>query len=579
MPIPHYIKELLEYSSYTVKVLGELMQASLGPRGSCKCLIDRYGKVINHSNGGWFLRYLNAEGYVVNPIAKILVEAVKDLERSVGDGTKSLIVLVGELVNNSQKLASSYGIHPMTTVRGYEIALEMALNVIDKLKIRVNPFNKKVLQKVAETALGSYAFSDIERRHIAHMLSEIAPKLIEIRNGKIDLDYKKLKIVKIEGGGILDSEIIDGIVMEKRYESPSAAPKRMKDARIALIYSSLKLRELNPEGITYGQPTADEGKLQSMLVARDPETLLRLMNERRRLVRNIAEKLKFLGANLLICRKEIEETIDKELAARGIMSIRRARIWNVEHIAEATGAKMVASIDDLKPSDLGYAEDVEIKKIGSKHYVFIRGCRNPKSFTLLLRGSSMNLEIVEQCVKNAMRAIASIFNEPFVLPGGGAIEMEVAKEIRKKAVSFKGKEQLAILKFAEALEAIPKGLAENSGMNALDTVLNLRAMHERGLREIGINAESRRIVNAIKEGIIDPSLIKEQILKSAVGASNIILRLSGIFPGFRLYKGETGEDYVEKVVSKELEERAYKYMEWQIRLAKDLFKKYQKQRP
>ncbi|MCE4604433.1 MAG: TCP-1/cpn60 chaperonin family protein [Aeropyrum sp.] len=518
-----YGREALRANILAARVLSEMLKSSLGPRGLDKMLVDAFGDITVTNDGATIVKEMEVQ----HPAAKLLVEVAKAQDAEVGDGTTSVVVLAGALLEKAEKLLDE-NLHPTIIIDGFTKAMEKALEVIDGSAVAVDVEDDTVLRRIAETTLASkFVGSGPEREKVIDMVIEAIRTVAERRpEGGYEVDLDFVKIEKKKGGSLLDSKLVRGIVLDKEVVHP-AMPKRVENAKILVLDAPLEVQK--PELTTKIRVT-DLDKLESFL------------EEETRMLREMVEKIASTGANVVITQKGIDEVAQHFLAKRGILAVRRVKRSDIEKIAKATGAKIVTSLRELKPDYLGYAELVEERKVGEDKMVFIEGAKNPKSVTILLRGANdMLLDEAERNIKDALHGLRNILREPKIVGGGGAIEIEIALKLREFARKVGGKQQLAIEAYAEALESIPTVLAESAGMDALETLLKLRSLHSQGYKFAGVNvAEGRIEEDMTKLNVYEPVLVKKQVIKSASEAAVSILKIDDVIAAAPPKKKEKG---------------------------------------
>ena len=506
-----YGREALRANILAARVLAELLKSSLGPRGLDKMLVDAFGDITVTNDGATIVKEMEVQ----HPAAKLLVEVAKAQDAEVGDGTTSVVVLAGALLEKAEKLLDE-NIHPTIIIEGYNKALRKSLEILDEIATKVDVEDDNVLRRIVETTLASkYVGSGPERQKIVDMVIEAIRTIAEKKpDGTYDVDLDYVKIEKKKGGSLLDSKIVRGVVLDKEVVHP-AMPKRVEKAKILVLDAPLEVQK--PE-------------LTTKIRVTDVEKLEQFLEEETRLLREMVEKIAATGANVVITQKGIDEVAQHFLAKKGILAVRRVKRSDIEKIARATGARIVTDIEDLKPEDLGYAELVEERRVGEDKMVFIEGAKNPRSVTILLRGANdMLLDEAERNIKDALHSLRNILREPKIVAGGGAAEVELANRLREYARSVGGKEQLAIEAYAEALEAIPTTLAESAGMDALDTLLKLRSMHSQGFKNAGVNViEGKVEEDMTRINVYEPILVKKQVIKSASEAAISILKIDDV---------------------------------------------------
>ncbi len=530
-----YGREALRNNILAAKVMAELLKSSLGPRGLDKMLVDSFGDVTVTNDGATIVKEMEVQ----HPAAKLLVEVAKAQDAEVGDGTTSVVVLAGTLLEKAERLLDE-NIHPTKIIDGFTKALNKAIEIIEETAIPVDVESDETLRRIASTTIASkYIGHGPEREKIVDIVVQAVKIVREKRpDGSYNLDLDNVKIEKKKGGSLLDTMLVRGVVIDKEVVHPGM-PKRVKNAKIAVLDAPLEMQK--PE-------------LTTKIRVTDIDQLDKFLEEETRLLKEMVEKIAATGANVVITQKGIDEVAQHYLAKKGILAVRRVKRSDIEKIAKATGAKIVTSMRDLKPEDLGYAELVEERKVGEDKMIFIEGAKNPRSVTILLRGANdMLLDEAERSITDALHALRNILREPRIVGGGGAIEVELAERLREFARTLGGKEQLAIEAFADALEVIPTVLAESAGMDALDTLLQLRSMHAKGLKHAGINVLEGKIKEDMtKINVYEPVLVKKQVIKSATEAAMSILKTDDIIAAAPPKKKEKkgGEEEEEKESSK-----------------------------
>jgi thermosome len=499
------------------RIVADLVKSTLGPKGMDKMLVDNLGDVIVTNDGVTILEEMHVE----HPAAKMMVEIAKTQEKEVGDGTTTAVVLAGKLLENAEKLLDEK-IHPSVIGRGYRKAREKADEILLKLSTKVNEKDKDFLKKIAMTAMTGKG-AETAKEKLAELVVDAVLQVAEKKDGKIFVDLDNIKIEKRRGKGIDDTELISGIVLDKE-KVHAAMPSYVKDARIALLDVALEIK--GPETDTKIQVTT-------------PEQLQAFLDQEEMMLKKMVDKIVEVGANVVVCQKGIDDVAQYYLAKAGILALRRVKKSDMEKLAKATGGKIVSKLKELSKGDLGYAKEVEEVKEGDEAFTYIKGCKNPKALTILVRGGTEHVvNEIERAIKDSIGDLAAALNDGYVVPGGGAIEVELAKAIREYATKFKGREQLAILGFADALEAIPRILAENAGLDPIDVLTELKVKHEKN-PNIGLDLtkEENYIVDTLKAGIVEPTRIKLQALKSATEVTMMLLRIDDVIASKEIGKG------------------------------------------
>ncbi len=483
------------------KIVAETVKTTLGPKGMDKMLVDRAGNIVVTNDGATILTEMD----IKHPVARMLVDVAKTQDSEVGDGTTTVVMLAGKLLENAEKLLDQK-IHPTVISRGYKIAAEKALEFLKELSSEVS--SEEELLKIAQTAMTGKGAEFVKEKLDGLVVNAIKSVLNE---GKIDLE--DIKIEKQKGGSIKESELIKGIVLDKERTSIEM-PERITNAKIALLDCALEIKNLDRETkISISSPE----QLQSFM-AQEEDFILQMVN-----------KIKESEANVVICQKGIDDIAQFYLAKKGIYAIRRVAKTDMQKLARATGGKIVSSLKDLSASELGFAESVEEKKRGDEGFTYITGCKNPKSVTILVKGGTEHvIDEIERAIRDALGDVSAVVSDQRIVAGGGAIEIEISKKLRVFAKTLKGREQIAVEEFASALEFIPTTLAENAGLDPLDVLTELRVNHESGNKNYGLNLFSGKIEDTMSRGIIEPSKVKKQAISSASEVAVMILRIDDV---------------------------------------------------
>jgi thermosome len=524
-----YGREALRNNILAAKVLAEMLKTSLGPRGLDKMLIDSFGDVTVTNDGATIVKEMEVQ----HPAAKLLVEIAKAQDAEVGDGTTSVVVLAGALLDKAEALLEQ-NIHPTLIIEGYTKAMNKALELLDKIAVPVDVNNDENLRKIATTTIGSkYSGQGPEREKLVELAVNAIKIIAEPKpEGGYNVDLDNVKIEKKKGGGLMDSMLVRGIVLDKEVVHPGM-PKRVTNAKIAVLDAPLEIQK--PDITTKIRVT-------------DVEQLDSFLEEETKILKDMVEQIAATGANVVITQKGIDDVAQHFLAKKGILAVRRVKRSDVEKLARATGAKIVTNIDDLKPEDLGYADLVEERKVGEDKMVFIEGAKNPRSVTILIRGANdMLLDEAERNLNDVLHGLRNIMREPKILGGGGAPEVELALRLREFAATVGGKEQLAIEAFADALETIPSVLAESAGMDPLDAVMQLRSLHSKGLKFAGVDVLNGKTADdMISVNVYEPLLVKKQVIKGAAEAAIALLKIDDLIAAAPPKKEEKGKEGEEK---------------------------------
>jgi len=489
------------------KIIAEIVHTSLGPRGMDKMLVDSLGDVTITNDGATILKEIDVQ----HPAAKMLVEISKTTDNEVGDGTTSAVVLAGALLEHAESLITQ-DVHPTIIVDGYRKAARKAKQFLDDIAEKITANDKSSLLKIAKTSMQTKLV-----RKDSEKLSEMVVKAIlsvaEKNNEKYSVDIDDIKVEKKSGGSISDSSIIRGIVLDKEIVH-SGMPKKTIDGKIALINTALEISK-----------TETDAKINIS----NPQQMKSFLDEENRMLKTMVDKVIGSGATVVLCQKGIDDMAQHYLAKAGVLAVRRVKESDMTKLAKATGARIVTNLDDLFEKDLGSAALIQEKKVEEDKWVFVEGCKHPKSVTLLLRaGSQRVVDEVERSIHDSLMVVIDVMEHPSIVAGGGAPETFAATKIRSWAKSLEGREQLAVEKFADALEAIPLALAENAGMDPIDTLTNLRSKQIKGEKWVGIDVMKAKVGNMQSSDIIEPLIVKQQIVSAAAEAACMILRIDDV---------------------------------------------------
>lgn len=489
------------------KLVAELVRTSLGPRGMDKMLVDSLGDVTITNDGATILKEIDVQ----HPAAKMMVEISKTVDNEVGDGTTSSVVFGGALLAKAEELLEK-DVHATVIIEGYQAASEKALSLLQELAKSVSPSEKEVLLKVAKTSMESKLISedsDMLSKLVVDAILQVVEK--EEAGNRVDLD--NIKVEKKAGGSIRNTQLIKGIVLDKEVVH-SGMPNKMEKAKIALLNSALEI---------------EKTEMSAEIRITDPTQMQMFLEEENRMLKSMVDKIHEIGANVLICQKGIDDIAQHYLAKQGILAVRRVKESDMAKLAKATGGRISSNIDDMTSKDLGSAENVEQRKVETEKWVFIEGCKNPRAITVLIRGGSQRVvDEVDRSLHDSLMVVKDVIEKPAVVAGGGAPEEFLSSNLKDWADRFEGREQLAIKKYAEALEIIPLTIAENAGMDPINTMVTLRAKQAQGKKWTGIDARNTRVADMYSLDIIEPVAVKEQIIKSATEAACMILRIDDV---------------------------------------------------
>jgi archaeal chaperonin len=489
------------------KIIAEIVHTSLGPRGMDKMLVDDLGDVTITNDGATILKEIDVQ----HPAAKMLVEISKTTDNEVGDGTTSAVVLAGALLESAESLINQ-DVHPTIIVDGYRKAAKKAKQLLQEIADTISPNDKTLLQKIAKTAMQTKLVRK-DSNHLSELVVKAVLSVAEKDGETYHVDEDDIKVEKKAGGSIKDSLLIEGIVLDKEVVH-AGMPKKATDAKIALVNAALEINK-----------TETDAKINIS----NPQQLKTFLDEENRMLKTMVDKVVASGATVLICQKGVDDMVQHYLAKSGILTVRRVKESDMTKLAKATGGRITTNLDDLFEKDLGTAQLVEERKIEEDRWVFIEGCRHPKSVSLLLRGGSQRVvDEVERSVHDSIMVVKDVMEMPSIVAGGGAPETYTATKLRTWSKSLEGREQLAAEKFAEALESIPLTLAENAGMDPIDTLTNLRSKQLKGEKWIGVDVMKAKVANMKSSDIIEPLAVKQQIVSAATEAACMILRIDDV---------------------------------------------------
>ncbi|WP_424355757.1 thermosome subunit alpha [Methanobacterium sp. MBAC-LM] len=482
------------------KLLAETVRTTLGPKGMDKMLVDSLGDIVVTNDGVTILKEMDIE----HPAAKMLVEVAKTQEDEVGDGTTTAVIIAGELLKKAEGLLDQ-DIHPTVVANGYRQAAEKAQELLSLISFDAD--DRETLMKVAMTAMTGKG-SEAAREPLAELVVDAVRQVEE--DGEVDTD--NINIQRISGESVNESMIVNGVVVDKGRTDPGM-PKQIEDAKIALVKYPIEVKDLETD---------------AKISLTDPAQMQAFIENEEQMIRDMVDKIIASGANVLFCQKGIDDLAQHYLTRNGIYAIRRVKKSDMNRIEKATGATVVTNIDDLKPEDLGEAGLVYEKKIFDEVLTFIEDCRDPKAVSLILRGSTKHVaEEIERAVEDAIGVVASTVEDKKVVAGGGAPEIAISKGLKEYADTISGREQLAVAAFAEALEIVPKTLAENAGLDSIDALVDLRAAHEKSFY-IGLDVFAGDVVDMYQAGVVEPQRVKKQAIQSAAEATEMILRIDDV---------------------------------------------------
>jgi len=492
------------------KLVAETVRTTLGPKGMDKMIVDSLGDVVVTNDGVTILNEMQIE----HPAAKMIVEVAKTQEDEVGDGTTTAVVLAGELLKRAEELLEQ-NIHPTVLAKGYRIAAEKSMEILNEIAEDVSIKEESVLRKVAETAMTGKG-AENAKEHLSQLVVKAIKKVVDINDDNIQFDAENVKIEKKVGGSVEDSELIEGIVLDKERVH-SGMPRRIDDARIALIDSAIEIKNT---------------EIDAKISITSPSQMEAFLEQEEQIIRKMVDKIITSGASVLLCQKGIDDMAQHFLAKHGIYAARRIKKSDMEKLARATNAKVITNVDDLTPEDLGKAGIVEEIKIGDEEMTYVTDCKKAKAVTLLVRGGTEHVvDEVKRAVDDAIGDVSAAIKFRKIVAGAGAPELELAKKLRRFANSLSGREQLAVQSFAKALEIIPRTLAENAGLDPIDVLTELKAAHDKKMLWAGIDVFTGRVMDAWNKGVLEPLKIKTQAVSSAAEVAVMILRIDDVIAG------------------------------------------------
>ena len=489
------------------KLVAEMVKSSLGPRGLDKMLVDSLGDVTITNDGATILKEIDAQ----HPAAKMMVEISKTIDTEVGDGTTSSVVFGGALLEKAEKLLEK-DVHSTVIVDGYQAASDKALELLSDYSKAIKNDDRKSLIDIATTSMQSKLISE-DSEQLSKLVVDAVLNIAKTEGDSTKVDLDNVKVEKKAGASIQDTALIKGIVLDKEIVH-SGMPTKIQKAKVALVNTALEVEKTE---------TSAEIRIT------DPTQMQMFLEEENRMLKGMVDKLHECGANVLICQKGIDDIAQHYLAKQGILSVRRVKESDMSKLAKATGGRIINNLDDLSEKDLGAADLAQQRKVESDKWVFIEGCKNPSSVTILIRGGTQRVvDEVDRSLHDALMVVKDVVEKPAIVAGGGSPEAYLAAKLKDWADSFDGREQLAIKQYAEALESIPLTIAENAGMDSIDTMVALRVKQSEGKKSFGIDAKSNKVGDMFSLNIVEPLAVKEQIVKSATEAACMILRIDDV---------------------------------------------------
>ena len=491
------------------KTVAEIVRSSLGPRGMDKMLVSSIGDVTITNDGATILKEIEVE----HPAAKMMVEISKATDNEVGDGTTSTVVLAGSLLEKAEELVDKK-VHPTVIVEGFKKASQKSIDTLKEVAVKVNPQDKAFLNKIARTSMASKMVSTYAQdlsNIVVDAILAVSEKVGEDDKARIDID--NIKVEKKSGGSVQDTQIIHGIVLDKEVVH-GGMPKQIHNAKIALVSSPLEI---------------EKTEFDAKLNINSPDQMHQFLDEENKILKSMVDKISATGANVLLCQKGIDDIAQHYLAKSGIIAVRRIKESDMYKLSKATGSRIVTNIEELTDNDLGSADTVEERRVETDKWVFVEGCRNPKAVSILVRGGSQRVvDEAERSVHDAIMAVKDVVEYPYAVVGGGAPEAIVSHTIREWSNSLSGRPQLAVEKFADAVETIPLVLAQNAGMDPLDTQVQLRAKATTAKPKYGIDVLNAKVADLAARDIYEPLAVKEQVINAATEAACMILRIDDV---------------------------------------------------
>lgn len=497
------------------RIIAETVRSTLGPKGMDKMLVDDLGDIVITNDGVTILKEMSVE----HPAAKMLIEVAKTQEKEVGDGTTSAVIVAGELLRKAEELLDQ-NVHPTMVIKGYQLALGKVQEILKDMATVVDADDKELLKKIAMTAITGKG-AEKAKGHIAEIIVDAVSSVVD-EDGKIDTDL--IKIEKKEGIAVEETELIKGILIDKERVNPQM-PKKVENAKIALLNCPIEIKS-----------TETDAKISIT----DPTKMMEFIEQEEKMLKDMVEEIKASGANVLVCQKGIDDLAQHYLAKAGILAVRRVKKSDIEKLTKATGANIISNIKDLTADDLGEAGVVAEEKVAGDNMIFVKQCKHPKAVTILVRGTTEHVvDEVARAIDDAIGVVSCTIEDGKIVAGGGAVEVETAMRLREFADTVSGREQLAVKGFADALEVIPRTLAENAGLDAIEMLVNLRAKHAgEGSTTFGLNVLTGEVEDMAANGVVEPLRVKTQAIQSATESAEMLLRIDDVIAAEKLGGGE-----------------------------------------
>ncbi|UCE75511.1 MAG: TCP-1/cpn60 chaperonin family protein [Methanomassiliicoccales archaeon] len=490
------------------KAIADAVRTTLGPRGMDKMLVDSLGDVVITNDGATILKEIDID----HPAAKMIVEISKTQDDECGDGTTTAVVIAGELLKKAEEL-TNMNVHATIIANGFRVAADEATRALSKMSIKVSHDDDKVLRDIAKTAMTGKNIDSTE--HLAKIAVKAVTAISEGSHGIRTADVDNIKVEKKYGGAISDTLLVTGIIVDKERDHPRM-PTQVKNAKVALVNTAFEVKKT---------------EVSAEIRIEDAQQLKRFINEEESMLKNMVESVKTSGANVVFSQKGIDDLAQHYLAKEGIYSVKRVKESDLKKLAKATGGKIVNSLTELSKNELGYAKLVEQKKVGTNEMTFVTGCRNPKAVSILVRGGTEHVvDEVERSLHDALKVVSVTIEDGKAVAGGGASEIELALHLKRFAATIGGREQLAIEAFAEAMEVIPRALAENAGLDGINTIIDLKKAHggKAKNKNCGIDVFTGKVSDMTKLKILEPLRVKIQAIGSATDVATMILRIDDV---------------------------------------------------
>jgi thermosome len=489
------------------KAVANAVRTTLGPKGMDKMLVDSLGDVVITNDGVTILREMDIE----HPAAKMVVEVAKTQDDEVGDGTTTAAVLAGELLKVAEDLLDQ-DVHSTIIASGYRLAADRASEILKTIERTVTEDDEDLLLKISETAMTGKG-TESSKDKLSRLVVRAVKSVVEVEGGKKVVDIDNIKIEKKVGGSIEDSELIEGMVIDKERVHPNM-PKVVKDVKIALISEPVEFKKT---------------EVDAEISITSPDQLQLFLDQEEKMLKNMVDKIINSGANVVVCQKGIDDMAQHYMSKAGILAVRRVKKSDMEKLSRASGGAVVTNIDEISESDLGHAERAEEKKTGGDSMLFITGCKNPKAVSIVIRGGTEHVvDSLERALEDALRVVGVAIEDEKLVAGGGSPEVELSLRLSEYAATLKGREQLAVTKFANAMEVIPRTLAENAGLDPIDMMVELKSQHEKGNKDAGLDVYTGDVIDMMDKGVVEPLRVKTQAINSATEAAVMILRIDDV---------------------------------------------------